>query len=108
MQLDVRCYGIDSSEAINQRALRLMEFRLARFSTEVVAVTIRLSDTNGPRGGEDKRCRILVRMVDGNLLAVEELGVDVHAVFARAARRVVHSVGRHLAKPNRTRLREPE
>lgn len=108
MQLEVRCYGIESSEALNQQALRLTQFGLARFSTKVVAVTIRLSDTNGPRGGEDKRCRILVRMADGNLLAVEELGVDAHAALGRAARRVVHTVGRHLAQPNRTLRPEPE
>lgn len=108
MQVDVRCYGIEASEALNQQALRLTRFGLARFSTKIVAVTVRLSDTNGPRGGEDKKCRILVRMADGNLLALEELGVDIHAALARAAGRVGHAVGRQLAQPNRARRRTPE
>ena len=108
MQLELRCYRVESSAALKQQALRLAQFGLARFSTKVVAVTIRLSDTNGPRGGEDKKCRILVRMADGNLLAVEELGVDANAALGRAARRVVHTVGRHLAQSHSTRRPEPE
>ncbi len=108
MRVEVRCHGIESSEALHQQALRLTRFGLARFSPKVVAVTVRLSDTSGPRGGEDKKCRILVRMADGNLLVVEELGVDVHAALARAARRVGHAVGRHLSQPIRARQRAPE
>ena len=45
---------------------RRLRFALTRFSGRIGRVNVFLTDQNGPRGGIDKTCRIVVRLRDGN------------------------------------------
>lgn len=98
MQVKIKCHGIASSEELNEQVTRRIGFGLRRFGAKVVTVTVRLSDTNGPRGGQDKQCRILVKIANGSLVAIEELDADVFVAIARAAERAGRAVGRHLSR----------
>lgn len=103
MRLNIRCHGIEPSEELNRQVMRRTGFGLRRFATHIATVTVRLSDSNGPRGGQDKHCRILVAIADGSLVAVEELDTDVFVAIAGAAERAGSAVGRYL---NRIRRRD--
>jgi len=61
-------------------------------------VDVRLGDTNGPRGGVDKRCRIVLKLraADSTSIAIDDVDENLHAAIARATSRVGRAVARTL------------
>jgi len=77
---------------------RRLRFALSRFSGRIRRVNVFLADQNGPRGGIDKTCRIVVRLRDGGDVVAEVSDVDWEIAVDRATTRVGHSTGRDLAR----------
>jgi len=73
-------------------------FALSRFSERIRSAEVQLADINGPRGGVDKRCRIVVRMLPTGTVIVEDKDADAHAAVARASERVARAVTRELER----------
>jgi hypothetical protein len=64
-----------------------------------------LGDVNGPRGGADKRCRIVVHLPPGGRAVVSGTATDPYAAVARTAQRSAHAVKRHLKRKRSFRQR---
>jgi putative sigma-54 modulation protein len=77
---------------------RRLRFALSRFSGRIRRVDVFLADENGPRGGIDKTCRIVVRLRDGGDVVSEVSDVDWEIAVDRATTRIGHSTGRELAR----------
>jgi hypothetical protein len=77
---------------------RRLRFALTRFSSRIGRVNVFLADQNGPRGGIDKTCRIVVRLRDGGDVVAEVNDVDWEVAVDRATTRIGHSTGRELAR----------
>ncbi|ORU94675.1 MAG: hypothetical protein A6F70_09640 [Cycloclasticus sp. symbiont of Bathymodiolus heckerae] len=77
---------------------------LSSFEDRMHAVTIRLSDVNGPRGGNDKRCH--VQMVVEGLpdIIVEGTKSNMYAAINNALDRSVRALKKRL-KRQRDRLK---
>ena len=83
--------------------------RLGRLGVDAKRVQIILSDINGPRGGEDKRCQILLDIAGRGRLAVHAIHTDMYAAIdqslAKAKRRVVKvSKRRHSGRQSSRNL----
>ncbi|WP_373049543.1 HPF/RaiA family ribosome-associated protein [Vulgatibacter sp.] len=98
MQIDVRFTRLQPSAALAQHAQRRILFALDRFQPQIARVSIRLQDTNGPRGGVDKSCSVEVALLQGGTVRLDEIGEDAYAVVDRAAARLRHSVARTLER----------
>jgi len=103
MKLDIRPRNLDLTDRLRERIERRMHFALSRFEPRIERVTIRLFDVNGPRGGEDKRCRIVVRVRGCEPAAVVEADRDLGTAIDRAADRVGRVVARALDRLTRPR-----
>lgn len=77
---------------------RRLRFALSRFEGRIHRVEVFLADENGPRGGVDKTCRIVVRLRDDNDVVAEVSDVDWLIAVDRATSRIGHSTGRALAR----------
>lgn len=77
---------------------RRLRFALTRFSSRIGRVTVFLADQNGPRGGIDKTCRIVVRLRAGGDVVAEVSDVDWEVAVDRATTRIGHTTGRELAR----------
>ncbi len=86
------------NESTREVAERRLLFALSRFSSKIENVTAVFSDTNGPRGGVDKACRITVKMRRLNDVTVTNEDSEVEASVARAADRVGRAVSRAIEK----------
>lgn len=75
-------------------AERRLLFALGRFSRQVEAVRLLLDDVNGPRGGVDKRCQVVVQLAPWGEVRVEQSDRSLHAVIDLAADRVRHALSR--------------
>jgi len=94
MRIDIKGSGFPLSTALLDHTERRLRFALTRCSDRIVRVAVLMGDTNGPRGGEDKFCRMRILFKEAPPLLIEDAGADLYAVIDRAAERA----GRNVAK----------
>ena len=97
-ELDIRVHGLELTDAIRQYAIDHIATKLATHAHRVQAVIIRLADTNGMKGGEDKLCRVEVLIPGENQLVVEEINQDLRAAMDLASDRIEQVVRRTLER----------
>jgi putative sigma-54 modulation protein len=76
---------------------RCLQFAFDRFSSHLRTIDISFADVNGPRGGEDVQCRMMIGLLhDERVIVVEGKGVSVEAIVAETTDRAVTAVSRRL------------
>lgn len=104
MRIEVRFRGVGKSDALRQHAVRRIHFALSRFGRAISSVVVRIGDINGPRGGADKRCLVVVRGPVLRSLCIEDLSADPYVAVDLAVERAARTAGRalELARSGRT------
>jgi len=102
MRIEVRGRGFEVGADLGGYAERRALLAMSRFASRIETLSLRLADTNGPRGGVDKECQIVARLRPSGALRVAEQDADIYAAIARASERLARAVARELA-----RRREP-
>src|SRR5215470_15104097 len=88
----------NSTQGLTDYCLRSVLMRLGRFEGRVGQVTLRLKDVNGPRGGIDKRCQLVVDVADVGQLVFEAAHSDLSRAIDLAADRAKHGVSREVRR----------
>lgn len=96
MWLDLHGAGLAVGAAERERVERRLGFALARHGDHIGRVTAHLVDLNGPRGGADKRCRLVVEVLGHGRVVVEDTDASLAAAIDRAADRAGQAVRRRL------------
>lgn len=96
MDLVLRSTSVQLSEPIRAHVDACVAGALAHVPrlAHGARVGVWLSDLNGPRGGIDKACVIVVHVPQHETVRVEERDLDLYAAIARAAERVREAVER--------------
>ena len=79
--------GLKASRVLRDYAARRLDFALNRMQHNIRAVTVRISDKNGPKGGIDKRCLIKLSVPGLPDIVVAETGDNLIAAIDRAIHR---------------------
>lgn len=98
MQIEIHARDFVLTDGLREAVERRLRFALGRFDERPLRVTVRLSDINGPRGGEDKHCAIRVRVGGLPDLVVEDTETDLYAAVNRATERVARTLRRKLQR----------
>jgi putative sigma-54 modulation protein len=98
MRLQVHCKNVRLHYADREDMERRLRFAFHRFDEKISLVTVELADLNGPRGGVDKQCRLVVRLLPAGRVIIEETHADVSAAIALAADRAGWAVSRQLRR----------
>lgn len=98
MKIQIKSKQAEINEAARAQLERRLEFGLGRFSPRIHCANVQLVDINGPRGGEDKVCRIEVRLLPTGTLFVEDVGSDGYAAIDRATDRIARAVIRFIKR----------
>lgn len=98
MRIDIQARGFDLTEGLREHTARRLQFALGWAGHGVRSVTVRLSDVNGPRGGNDKRCRIKIPLPGGQDVVIEDTEADLYVAIDRAADRTERTVARRLER----------
>jgi ribosomal subunit interface protein len=98
--------NVTIDDALHEHIEQRIYFAFSRFSPRISRVSVMVEDVNGPRGGIDKRCRIVVKLKRGGEVAVEATDADMSAAASAAADRAGRAVQRELER-RRTLERKP-
>jgi putative sigma-54 modulation protein len=96
MQIDIQTRHFCSSEALRSYAEWRLRFALTCVDNHIQRIVVRLSDINGPRGGEDKRCHLQVVLSGLPDVVVEDVEADLYFAIDRAADRAGRTVMRKV------------
>lgn len=92
--------GVPTNNELRSDVERRLMFALGRFSGSLGRITVHLIDENGPRGGVDKLCRIVVGMTGRgpSRLVVEAAAAKIPAAVNMAANRISQVVRRQVER----------
>lgn len=98
MQMDIQSQGFSLTEGIRDYVMRRLAFSLSHGDPAITRIIVRLSDINGPRGGDDKRCLIEIRLKAASAVVIEDTEGDLYVAIDRAAERAGRTLTRRLAR----------
>lgn len=104
MRIEVRGRSRLLSDPLRAYTERRVRFAVGRFAPRIEALIVRVDDVNGPKGGVDKECEIVVKLVPWGGLKVEERDLDLYLAVDRATDRLGRSVARELQRRRDVRL----
>lgn len=102
MKIELRSSNMPISDAMREHVGRRIDFAVRRFARHIERIVVRLADVNGPKGGPDKRCRIIARFAPRGSVIVEATDADAYVAASQAAIRLDERVSRALLR-RRTR-----
>ncbi|WP_437941709.1 HPF/RaiA family ribosome-associated protein [Sorangium sp. So ce341] len=107
----VRTIGVDLDPTDREHIRQKLGRRLSKFGTSIERISVRLTDTNGPRGGIDKICRIKVVLSGLPSVVTEHRDASKQAAIDGALSRIEPAVrsrlGRARMKPLHGRASRP-
>lgn len=98
MQIDIQARDFSLSDALRSHAERRLRFALACCNDHIQRVVMRLSDINGPRGGEDKRCHLQIVLAGLPDVVIEDIETDMYVAIDRATDRAGRTVVRKIGR----------
>jgi putative sigma-54 modulation protein len=98
MHIEIHGQNLRVGDQIQKHVKRQMDFALGQFDSWISGVVVHLEDVNGPRGGVDKCCRVLVNIKHGKTIKVENVDRDFAVAINRATDRLRQVVGREVEK----------
>jgi ribosomal subunit interface protein len=98
MQIDIQARSFPLTEALKKYAEQKLISALHRCQDHLNRVVIRLSDINGPRGGEDKHCHVHVVLPGIPDVIIEDTEEDMYAAIDKAIDRAESAVVRKVER----------
>jgi ribosome-associated translation inhibitor RaiA len=98
MHIDIQSRGFRLTQGLRDYTERRLRFAFGATQAGLERIAIRLTDVNGPRGGEDKRCRIQVSIRGASAVSIEDTESDLYVAIERAVDRAGRTVARRLAR----------
>ncbi|MDK2122551.1 HPF/RaiA family ribosome-associated protein [Parachitinimonas caeni] len=89
---------IHVDEATREYVMRRLQFALNRTLNRIGAITVRLVDENGPRGGIDKVCQVLLVLPGRASVVITERASELHRAIDKAIHRAAHAASRAFGR----------
>lgn len=98
MKIQVNARRLTLTKALNRYVKRRLKFALGSQFEHVTRVDVTLSDINGPKGGEDKRCQMLLKIKGQGDVVIEDTHSHLYAAIDRAAGRASQAATKRIAR----------
>lgn len=99
--LALRTFGVDIDKATKDYVRRRLGVRLGKYAPHIERVTVRFTDTNGPRGGVDVDCDVKVVLSGQRSVVYGQRGSEPREALDLATPGVVRAVQRALERARR-------
>ena len=104
MNIKIRFNQLDVSDFLKDYAQNRVRERLRHFVKSLSTVTVTFADVNGPRGGEDKQCKLLIKSHDLGILTLSEVRDNPYAAIEAALKRVKPVLLRRASRKSKSRM----
>ena len=98
MQLKIRSLTQKLPVTVLETIERQFQYALSRIEGRIGSVQLTIRDNNGPRGGVDQECRVLVQMKDGTRITVSDTQDQLLAAVAKVAERAERVLSRRIER----------
>lgn len=103
MRLNVTVRGVTMDPSLESLMQHKLHYALDRFGTWVQKVEVALEDVNGPKGGVDKRCRMMVTVPRHPEVVIEGRGEEAMGVVTEVIDRAALALDRLRGKKHAAR-----
>lgn len=100
MQIEIHGRAVPITEQLRGHIERRLRFALDRFAGRIRRVRVSVGDLNGPRGGNDKRCRLAILLAPSATIVMEDRDSNIYVAIDRVADKAGRSIGRRLNRPH--------
>lgn len=101
MKLRVKSRGFKVTKALYNRVNAKLYRVFSRYGDQIRGAEVTLQDVNGPKGGEDMRCLVTIRLNKSKSIVVQEQADDLYDAINRCAQRVTQKMERHVKRAQR-------
>lgn len=98
MHFQIQAQNFTLTDGLRHYAAWRLTYALNHGKDIVSRVVVQLGDVNGPRGGVDKRCAIMVRIKGAVDLFIEDVQSSLYAAIDRASERVGRTFDRRQVR----------
>lgn len=102
MKIIIRTRGLELPESDYDFVRRRIRFALGRFSPRIRDVTVRFTDINGPRGGVDTHCSVVMNVDQIGVVRAEDTALSLHQAISSAADRGARALARAFHRVKKT------
>jgi ribosomal subunit interface protein len=103
MHIDIQARGFTLTVGLREYVERRLRFVFGSTRRSVRRISVRLSDQNGPRGGDDMRCRMQVSLAAAPSVSIEDTETNLYVAIDRAADRLGRTVTRRIERLRKDR-----
>jgi putative sigma-54 modulation protein len=105
MQIEIQSRGFALTPGLHGHILQRISRSMQCIRDDIRKVAIRLSDDNGPRHGNDKRCLVRVALHGRKEVVIRDIHGDMYSAITNAAMRAAHAVKKLLRQRRERRGR---
>ncbi len=98
MKVLVKARHFSLTKELRLYVKRRLKFALGSRFEQVQRVEVMLSDINGPKGGEDKSCKILLKINGQTDVVVDDVQSHLYSAIDRAAGRASQVVSKRVTR----------
>lgn len=106
MNISMHAQGLPLTNRLRDFVHVRLKLALGPLADRIRTVHVGLSDVNGPKGGEDVRCKIQATLSPYGRVLIQEQSPNPFTAVAQASRRAGHSLARRLDRLRTHRRRE--
>jgi len=103
MLVNIQSRHFSLSAALSKYVKSKIQIMLSRYESKIISINVSLFDINGPKGGEDKCCKIIIKINGASSIVIQETAEDLYDAINTCSRRARRAVKRQLSIHVRTR-----
>ncbi len=96
MQVEVAFSGIDSPNMIRYHFVDRVQRSFEKFRKHVQTIRVHVEDVNGPKGGIDKQCRLVLQLRSIPQIVIQDRDSSLCNLLDRVTDRATHSLSRKI------------
>jgi putative sigma-54 modulation protein len=98
MKTHIHAKGFDLTDGIRSHIDKRIHFYLSRMQEHIMSIDVHLADINGPKGGIDKQCKVLIHSKNITSITIRDTKDNLYEAIDHAINRASHSLVRKITR----------
>ena len=105
MLVNIQSRHFSLSTALSKYVKSKIQIMQSRYESKIISINVSLFDINGPKGGEDKCCKIVIKINGASSIVVQQTAEDLYNAINTCSRRARRAVKRQISVHPRARTK---